>query len=429
MHSFLIAFETQPNTTMLSNSQLNSLIESRVAGRSLPQPFYTDDAVYERDLELIWERQWIFAGVAAQIRTPGNWFTLEVGASSIVVIRDRSNTIRAFYNTCRHRGSRICAGDEGSSGTLVCPYHQWTYGLDGKLLFAREMGVEFDASQYALKPVHCESVEGYIFISLAATPAPFDEFRRQVAPYIRPHGLDRAKVAYQSTIVEKGNWKLVLENNRECYHCSASHPELLRTISEFDGPTDPRFGGDYAEKCEKDEARWTAAGLPYKPIETSDGYRMVRAAMERGLSFTLSGELACKKLLGTNEDADVGSLRLLRFPNTWNHVLSDHAIAFRLLPLSATETQVTTWWLVNEDAVEGEDYDLDDLTAVWKATNAQDQRLVEANQQGIHSKGYQPGPYSPLVERGVTEFIEWYLATLTSELTSAPKIIPVECIA
>lgn len=429
MHSFLHAFETQSNTTMLSNSQLTSLIESRVAGRSLPQPFYTDQAVYERDLELIWERQWIFAGVSAQIPKPGNWFTLEVGASSIVVIRDRTQAIRAFYNTCRHRGSRICAGDKGSSGTLVCPYHQWTYGLDGKLMFAKEMGTEFDASQYALKPVHCESVEGYIFISLAVTPSPFDEFRRQVSPYIRPHGLDHAKVAFESTIVEKGNWKLVLENNRECYHCSASHPELLRTISEFDGPTDPRFGGEYAEKCEKDEARWAAAGLPFKPIETTGGYRMVRAAMERGRSFTLSGELACRKLLGTNQDPDVGSLRLLRFPNTWNHVLSDHAIAFRLLPLSATETQVTTWWLVNEDAVEGEDYDLDDLTAVWKATNAQDQRLVEANQQGINSKGYQPGPYSPLVERGVTEFIDWYLATLKSELAGTPKTIPVECIA
>ncbi|MFX1670985.1 aromatic ring-hydroxylating dioxygenase subunit alpha [Paraburkholderia sp. A2WS-5] len=414
---------------MLSNSQLISLIESRVNGHSLPQPFYTDEAVFERDLELIWERQWLLAGVAAQIPKPGNWFTLEVGSSSIVVIRDRSKEIRAFYNTCRHRGSRICAGDKGSSGTLVCPYHQWTYGLDGKLLFSKEMGGEFDASQYSLKPVHCESVEGYIFISLAVTPPPFEEFRRQVSPYIQPHGLDNAKVAFESTIVEKGNWKLVLENNRECYHCTGSHPELLRTISEFDGPTDPRFGGEYAQKCEKDEARWTANGLPYKPIETDEGYRMVRAAMERGVSFTMNGDLACTKLLGTNLDEDVGSLRLLRFPNTWNHVLSDHAIAFRLLPLSATETQVTTWWLVSADAAEGEDYDLDNLTAVWKATNAQDQRLVEANQQGINSRGYQPGPYSPLVERGVTEFIEWYLSTLKTELKSKPRAIAVECIA
>ncbi|WMY11065.1 aromatic ring-hydroxylating oxygenase subunit alpha [Paraburkholderia phenoliruptrix] len=409
---------------MLANNQLASLIDSRQPGRSLPQPFYNDPAVFERDLELIWERQWLFAGVAAQIPKTGNWFTVEVGSSSIVVVRDKTKAIRAYYNTCRHRGSRICSGEKGSSATFSCPYHQWTYGLDGKLLFAKEMGEEFDASEYSLNPVRCESVDGYIFISLAENPTPFEQFREQVSPYIKPHGLENAKVAFESTIVEKGNWKLVLENNRECYHCNVSHPELLRTISEFDGPTDPRFGGEYAEKCATDEARWEASGLPFKPIETDEGYRLVRVAMERGLSFTMNGELACKKLLGTIEDQDVGSLRLLRFPNTWNHVLSDHAIAFRVLPLSATETQVTTWWLVNGEAVEGEDYDLENLTAVWKATNAQDQRLVEANQQGINSKGYRPGPYSPLVERGVTEFIDWYLTTLKEELNRRRRSFP-----
>ncbi|MFL9863476.1 aromatic ring-hydroxylating dioxygenase subunit alpha [Paraburkholderia fungorum] len=414
---------------MLSNSELKSLVSSRVPGRSLPQPFYNDPSVYERELELIWEREWLLAGVVAQIPKPGNWFTMQVGRSSVVIIRDRSKGIRAFYNTCRHRGSRICAGEKGSSATLVCPYHQWTYGLDGKLMFAREMGVDFDTSAFSLKPVHCETVEGYIFISLAEEPPAFDDFREKVSPYIRPHGLENGKVAYETTIIEKGNWKLVLENNRECYHCTGSHPELLRTISEFDGPTDPRFGGDYAEKCIKDEGRWTAAGLPHEPIETDEGYRLVRVAMERGLSFTMSGELACKKLMGTLDDADVGSLRLLRFPNTWNHALSDHAIAFRVLPLSATETQVTTWWLVNGDAVEGVDYSLEDLTAVWTATNAQDQRLVEANQLGINSKGYEPGPYSSLVESGVTEFIDWYLSTLVRELHSAPATIRVERVA
>ncbi|MFM0131716.1 aromatic ring-hydroxylating oxygenase subunit alpha [Paraburkholderia sediminicola] len=412
---------------MLSNSQFAALVDSRQPGRSLPQPFYTDEAVFDRELELIWERQWLFAGMTAQIPKSGNWFTVQIGRSSIVVIRDRAKTVRAFYNTCRHRGSRICAGEKGSSGTLVCPYHQWTYGLDGKLMFAKEMGQDFDMSAFSLKPVHCETVEGYIFISLADEPAPFEQFREKVSPYIRPHGLDNAKIAHETTIIENGNWKLVLENNRECYHCTGSHPELLRTISEFDGPTDPRFGGDYAIKCEKDEARWTAAGLPHKPIETDEGYRLVRVAMERGLSFTMSGALASKKLLGANQDADVGSLRLLRFPNTWNHVLSDHAVAFRILPLSPTQTQVTTWWLVSSEAVEGEDYNLDELTAVWAATNAQDQKLVEANQQGINSKGYQPGPYSPLVESGVTEFINWYLETLRSELRGAPTVIPVEC--
>jgi glycine betaine catabolism A len=397
------------------DTKLNALIAARVPGRPLPQAFYKDSELFEADMALIWERQWLFAGLSCEIKAAGDWFTLSVGETSIVVLRDRDGEIRAFFNTCRHRGSRICAAERGRSRMLTCPYHQWSYGLDGKLMFARNMSESFDTSSYGLKRVACEVVAGYIFVSLAAVPPDFTEFAAHVTPYLAPHGLDHAKVAFESTIVEKGNWKLVLENNRECYHCAANHPELLRTISEFDGPTDPRYethGAEFAAKTARDEARWAAAGLPFAPIEASPEYRIVRAAMERGLSFTMTGDPACSRIMGTLPEQDVGSLRLLRFPNTWNHALGDHAIAFRLLPLGPRETQVTTKWLVHEDAVEGVDYDLETLTAVWKATNAQDQRLVETNQLGINSIGYEPGVYSSQVETGVMAFVDWYLGAL-----------------
>lgn len=404
---------------MFNDRKLNALLASCVPGRPLPQAFYKDEDVFAADMALIWERHWLFVGLSCEVKRPGDWFAVSIGETSVIVIRDQDQQIRAFFNTCRHRGSRICAGERGNARRLTCPYHQWSYGLDGKLTFARNMGDNFDVSTHGLKPVACESVAGYVFVSLAREPMNFADFRATLEPYLAPHGIDRAKVAYESTIVEKGNWKLVLENNRECYHCPANHPELLRTISEFDGPTDPRYGSDgiaFAAKTARDEARWTAAGLPYAPVEKDPEYRLVRAAMERGVSFTMSGEAACLRVMGTLPEQDVGSLRLLRFPNTWNHALGDHAIAFRLLPMGPRETQVTTKWLVHEEAVEGVDYELDTLTAVWKATNAQDQRLVETNQLGINSIGYEPGMYSPLVESGVMAFIDWYLDSIREGL-------------
>jgi Rieske 2Fe-2S family protein len=398
----------------------HTLLESSLAqhhpGRSLPQAFYNSDEIYRAEVEMIWQKHWLFAGFTAEIRRPGEWFTLQVGPSSILVVRDKANQVRAFYNTCRHRGSRICTAEKGSSATLTCPYHQWTYGLDGKLLFAKNMGEDFDRTLIGLKPVACEVAAGYIFISLAERPTDFSDFRGHVQAYLAPHNLDDSKVAFETTIVESGNWKLVLENNRECYHCATSHPELLRTISEFDGPTDPRYGGEYAEKCSADEARWRAFGLMVDPVDHDPIYRMVRAAFEKGESFTMSGRPASSKLMGSLPEQDVGALRLLRFPNTWNHALGDHAIAFRLLPLSATTTQLTTKWLVHKEAVEGVDYDLDALTEVWKATNAQDQRLVETNQLGINSFGYEPGTYSPLVESGVIAFTDWYVQAMREGL-------------
>ena len=410
---------------MFDQKKLDSMLASYTPGRPLAQAFYKDPELFEADLALIWQRQWLFAGLTCEISQIGEWFTMQVGETSVVVVRDRAGTVRAFFNTCRHRGSRICADERGKSGAFACPYHQWTYGLDGKLMFARNMGESFDLSAFPLKPVACEVVAGYIFICLASEPDDFSSFRRSVEPYLAPHGIEDAKVAYESTIVEKGNWKLVLENNRECYHCNANHPELLRTISEFDGPTDPRYGGDFALKSERDEARWQQAGLPYAPVDHEPVYRMVRAALERGVSFTMTGEAACNKVMGTLPERDVGALRILRFPNTWNHALGDHALAFRLLPLGPRETQVTTRWIVHKDAVEGIDYELDTLTEVWKATNVQDQRLVETNQLGINSIGYEPGVYSGLVESGVQAFVDWYISTMREGLAQMPKTVPV----
>ena len=357
-------------------------LKNRREGFSLEQPFYTDPDYFKLDMETIWYRDWLFVGHDCEVQKSGSYFTVQVGAYSVVIVRGRDGQIRAFHNSCRHRGSRVCTTQKGQSARLVCPYHQWTYDLDGKLLFARHMGEEFDKGDFGLKPVACETVAGYVFICLADQPADFEPMRKEVESYMAPHRIWEAKVAHESTIIEKGNWKLVWENNRECYHCAANHPEL----------------------CE-------AAGLPSRfKIDKNGQFRVARMPLiGEAESYTMSGKPAVRRPLSDDVSiSHIGALLLFHYPTTWNHFLGDHTISFRVLPLSATETMVTTKWLVHKDAVEGVDYDLEDLTHVWNETNDQDRRIVEENAFGIRSPAYEPGPYSMEDEGGVMQFVNWY---------------------
>jgi glycine betaine catabolism A len=364
---------------MDARSEMLDLIRHRKQGYSLPQPFYVDQQFFDLDLELIWYRDWLFAGHDCELTKPGSYFTLQVGAYPIVVVRDRDGTLRAFHNSCRHRGSRVCKAERGVAPKLVCPYHQWTYNLDGSLAFARQMGEGFDRTQHGLKPVACESVAGYIFICLADRPPAFAPFGDLMRPYFAPHNLADAKIAFQSTIVEKGNWKLVWENNRECYHCAGSHPELCKTYSESPNVTGVAGGEDDPEMAEH-WARCEAAGLPAQfRMHDSGQFRAIRAPLLREAeSYTMTGKRAVARGLSESVTADrIGALMLFNYPTTWNHVLVDHAVTFRVMPIGPNETAVTTKWLVHRDAVEGVDYDLDTLTHVWTQTNDQDRRIVE----------------------------------------------------
>lgn len=401
----------------MSTDAVLRLLETRRPGYSLPQPFYGDPGFHQLDLEALFYRDWLFAGHGCEIPKPGDWFTLRVGACSVIVVRGADRRIRAFHNTCRHRGSQICLGERGTSPKLVCPYHQWTYELDGRLLYARDMGPGFDRGEFGLKPVHCEDVAGYLFVCVAAEAPDFAPCRAQIAPYLLPHRLEDAKVAHRSAIVEKGNWKLVLENNRECYHCPGSHPELCRTFP--DTPTytgaaamaaDPAVSGHW-RRCE-------AAGLPSAfRLADSGQYRTMRVPLEgEAESFTLSGRAAVKRRLGDVAEPRIGSMLLFHFPTIWSHVLGDHAVSFQALPLGPRETLVTTKWLVHRDAVEGVDYDLDELTRVWTATNDQDRRIVEGNQAGVDSPAYEPGPYAPGHEDAVVQFVDWYCHAMAARL-------------
>ena len=400
-------------------TQLLRRLHGRKPGYSLEQAFYTDPDIFALDLQQLFYREWLFAIPACELPKSGSFVTHRVGAYNVIIVRGTDGVIRAFHNTCRHRGSVICKAARGHQPKLVCPYHQWTYELNGSLLWARDMGPGFDPREHDLKPVHCRELAGLVYICLADEAPDFDGFAAIAEPYLRVHDLTDARVAHESSIVENGNWKLVWENNRECYHCSGNHPALCRSFPEDpaitairDGVTPPKVLAHFE--------RLEAAGIPSRFVmaETQQ-YRLARMPLlPNAKSFTMDLKPAVTRRLGRVVDDTAGSLLKYHYPTTWNHFLPDHTTLFRVTPISPTQTEVTTKWLVHKDAVEGRDYDLKRLTEVWTMTNDEDRRVVEDNQQGVNSPAYSPGPYSPTHEAGVLGFVDWYCAALERSLSA-----------
>nr|WP_247869199.1 aromatic ring-hydroxylating dioxygenase subunit alpha [Ahrensia sp. 13_GOM-1096m] len=395
---------------------------------SLAQDLYCDPGVFQSDMEQIWYREWLFSIPACEIPKAGNYVVHEVGAYSVVIVRGNDGEVRAFHNSCRHRGSVLCKAKKGTGPKLVCPYHQWTYELDGQLIWARDMGPDFDASKHGLKKVHCRNVSGMIYICLSDDAPELEEFAAQAALYLAPHDLENSKVAYESTIIEKGNWKLVWENNRECYHCSGNHASLCRTF-----PEDPRAigndeSGELNELQKQHSERCMAVGILSNYLDSALGdWRFVRTPLlANAESYTMDGKVAVTKPNSTVPFKDAGTLMMYKYPACWNHFLSDHILLFRVTPIGPMETEVCTKWLVHKDAVEGEDYDIKRLTEVWEATNEEDREVVENNQRGILSPAYQPGPYSPTHEGGNIQFNEWYATTMMRGIIGKDTLIESE---
>ncbi|SEE73089.1 Rieske 2Fe-2S family protein [Streptomyces sp. 3213] len=410
---------------------IGDLVARRPAGQSLEAPFYVDEEFFDLDIEAVFARSWLFVAAEAELPEPGDYVTVDLGSYSVIVVRDDEEDVRAFHNVCRHRGARILNEERGSVGNIVCGYHRWTYGVDGKLLYAESQAPGFDPSCFGLRSVHARTVAGLVFICLAQEPPEdFDEVAARIAPYLAPHRLAEAKVATQIDLVENGNWKLTMENNRECYHC-VGHPELqacyfpIYGYQEKDIP--PALRPAYERFLVADaEARTTydSLGLPYAEIEELDtrptGFRIQREPLDlAGESYTPDGTAACKRLLADFPTARLGRLSMHIQPNSWFHFMADHAITFSVIPLGPDRTLVRTTWLVHADAVEGIDYDLDTLTKVWQATNDQDAVLVARAHRGIGSPAYLPGPYGPTEEQ-VEAFVNWYVTRLKAHLERRP---------
>jgi glycine betaine catabolism A len=397
-------------------------------GFALPGVFFSDDTLYGADLEYIFGRHWLFVATEPEIPEGGDYRTFQIGPWPVFILRRDDGSIAAFHNTCRHRGSRILQQDSGIAGaTLQCPYHRWTYDLNGKVVGCGATG-EPPAAQRSLKPVHVRQLAGLIFICLAEEPPDdFADMAARMQPYLAPHGLTRAKIARQVDIIEHGNWKLTIENNRECFHC-AGHPELLCSLFDFFGDIDvARMSAQeranyvrYQRARAEQEAIWSAAALPWETIEQLHGrptaFRTERLVLDgAGESMTADTRVASRRLMGDLSEPRLGTLHFHTQPNAWYHFLSDHVLTFATLPLERGRTLVRSTWLVHADAEEGRDYDLKELTRVWNATNAQDAAFVEETQRGTASPAYEPGPIAAS-EYMVQLFHTWYEERLRAEL-------------
>lgn len=413
-------------TTLSAQTLLTrQLLARRRPGYSLEAPFYLSDTILQTDMEHIFGKHWIFVAVEPQVPEAGDYITVDFGNNSILIVRDDDLNIQAFHNVCRHRGSRLCASQQGVVSNIVCPYHQWTYDLTGKLIHAKHMGDDFDPSGLGLKPVHIRNMAGLLFICLAEIPPDdFAQMDAEMTPYLAPHQLSQCKVAAQVDMIEDCNWKLTMENNRECYHCVSNHPELTISLYEYGFGYQPDEHNKAALQRFRDiiqasHARWEGMGLPSAEIDTLDdritGFRTQRLPFDRsGQSQTINGQVASKKLLADFVDPALGGLSFWTQPNSWHHFMSDYIVSFTVLPISATKTLVRTTWCVHKDAVEGVDYTKENLTAVWDATNDQDRRLVEESQIGVATRAYEPGPYSPFTEGLVEKFSNWYVNRLNT---------------
>ncbi len=400
---------------MYDRNRLLTLLDGHKAGQTLPQAFYVDPEIYEFDLEAIFYRSWLMVGFEAELGRPGAYLATSIGPSPIIVLRDRQGDIVGFHNSCRHRGAQICKTGTGRVTRLVCPYHQWTYTLDGKLASAR--GEDLDLSAYHLLPIRVELIGGCIYVALSEDAPDIAPFRAALEPALKPHNLKDLKVAHVVELPERANWKLVMENGRECHHCNVSHPEFMTAL-----PVELVEGGKPFPEGEeatpfmrkmKELGFVTEGQLAY-------WWQVGRIRLKEGfVTFSTDGKPLVSKLLTQANDGNLGTFRWASEPNNFCHVTSDSVFTFNANPTGPLSTTVTARWLVHKDAVEGVDYQVDRLIHMWNETNLQDRDLSENNQRGVNGIGYRPGPYSPEGEPYIIRFMNWYSTQARKFLTEA----------
>ncbi len=398
---------------------VEQLARNTQRGYSLDRRFYCDEAVFAADMERIIGRKWMLAGHVDRIRNKGDYFLFNVGGESIIIIRKDASTINAFYNVCRHRGSVICTEQAGHAPRLTCPYHAWTYNLSGSLIAASLMPDDFSRQDNSLNPCHIRVFYGLIFVNLCdAEPEDFDEAFADIAPFLDFHGFESAKIAHMQSYPTHANWKLVVENFVECYHCAPAHPQFCSMhppealVAFGAGPSSgPAEAVEkYRPVLEAWEKRAAQLGRPIGSIDDGPesshlrllNQRTIRAGYE---SETEDGRPA-SSLMGKRLGFDQGRMYLSFMPLSHVVATNDFAVLIMFTPRSVLETGVDIIWLVDGKAA---DYAVDRMIWGWDVTTRQDKVITENNQAGILSKRYRPGRYSDQ-ERRVVTFQQWYLA-------------------
>lgn len=397
----------------LTSDKIRQLIKAQQAGYSLAQVFYKDPDIYQAEINQIFLQHWLYAGHVSQIPKTGDYFTFEFDTESLIVVRTTSGEVKAHMNVCRHRGSRICLEQTGSQKHLTCPYHAWNYNLDGELIAARNMPADFDMSENGLHKVNVALLGGLIFVCLSDNPPSLDHLKNDLTEVKALFGFERMKLAEKKSYRIPANWKLAVENYQECYHCAPSHPEFAQVHAMAKPPK--------VFKTAKAEFANANHGNPkFKQLNHyfdlaavgQEGYQYDRNPLVRGaLSGSLGGK-AVAPLLGEVSDYDGGASELMIGPLSYFLIYDDHMLCYRFLPVSIDECICEVSWLVNDSAIDGQDYQLAQLTWLWDITTQADKKIIMNNQKGVDSRFYQAGRLSDM-EYFQQSFLNWYLLTLS----------------
>ena len=359
---------------------------------TLPGRYYYDPVIYEQELEQIFGQMWVYVGRAETLTDPGAYQVVTVGRESVIVVRDRQDVLRAFFNVCRHRGSRLCTEATGRlKGSLQCRYHAWTYGLDGRLIGAPNVFNDeyFDRTLYSLAPVALEVWEGLIWLNLADAPAPMTTQVNE--PIVERFGsceplaryeLERLRVGKTVNYDVQANWKLLLENFMECYHCGPTHPELCQLLPAFrSGKADYRAG--------------EAATL----VETAE-------------AFTITGQASRPPLPRLSPEEQRSYYGIVVTPNVLLNLLPDHVVIHILWPQGPTRTRVVCDWLFDPEVMSRPDFDPMDAVEIFDIVNKQDWEVCEMAQLGVTSKAFAAGGIYVPIERHIRAFADLVLEKL-----------------
>jgi Rieske 2Fe-2S family protein len=337
---------------------------------TLPQAYYTSRDIFEDEQERIFARRWLLVGREEQAASAGEYFLTTIGRDNLIIVRGQDGRLRALYNVCRHRGTRMCEQTSGKFlGSIMCPYHAWTYNLDGTLLAARNMdGVpDFDKARYPLRQAALATWEGFVFVNLAEHPEPFEvAFAPLLGRFARWH-IAQLRVARTIVYDLRCNWKLIVQNYSECYHCPLVHPALDK-LTPYDSGRNDLLEGPFL-----------------------GGYMTLRVP---GSRMSMSGKAHYPPLGDlTGEELDRVYYYAI-FPTMLLSLEPDYVMVHRIEPLAVDRSIVTCQWLFHPDTMAQPDFDPSDAVDFWDMTNRQDWHVCELSQEGVASRAYTPGPYA-----------------------------------
>jgi len=359
--------------------------------KTLPGDYFASVEIFREEREKIFHRHWLLAGHASQVPEPGDFFLFELDDESVVVVRDAAGGVRAFHNLCRHRGTRLCLEAQGAlpGKAFLCPYHAWTYELDGRLRAAPNMKdvPGFASGDYPLLPAALAEWQGLIFVSLAERPQPFEEAMTGLPGRFERWNLADLRSVHQTVYDVDANWKLFFHNYSECYHCPNVHPHLNKltpyrnTTNDLDDG--PVLGGPM----------W---------MTHPDG------------SMTMGGE-RCAPLLPGLEESDRGHVSYYTlFPNAFLSFHPDYVLVHRSQSISPSATRIVCDWYFHPDAIAAPGFDPQPAIDFWDLTNRQDWELCANAHRGVVSRAYVPGPYAE-IESQLAAFDRQYLKAMGRE--------------